>query len=227
MRENYNKEGGVEGYYASAGASYSNPHFHAIVQATALIMDELLSLITESCSSEETLSLRVLDLACGSGEATLAIKNWLQNGTRRKSMTKQSYQPPPQSRLEIMFLACDPFTQEAYLARTGSMAEKWSFEDISNGVADEQRFHLTISSYALHVASPSTLYTCLLQLSFISSHLIILSPHKNPETALVERGGHWRLVKSLVHERVHAWLYESQGMQQEVREVLDELMKGG
>jgi hypothetical protein len=224
MRENYS-EGGVETYYKTKGSSYQNPHYPSICKATSLIMDEYLELIGAEAEDEQKLHAKVLDLACGSGEATLAISEWLQHGTRRRS--KQSAPaPPPKSRLDLTFSACDPFTHKAYRERTGLECKQWSFEDLSNGAADEDRYHLVISSYALHVASSSTLFTCLLQLSFTCTHLIILSPHKKPEPSLVERGGHWQLVKSLVEDRVHAWLYQSRGVQGDVREELARMLKG-
>lgn len=227
MRENYSGEGGVELYYRSTGSTYQNPHYRAIALATSCIMDEWLAMQIEHHPPMHMVQARILDLACGSGEATLAISEWLQHGSRKKNRTSSIPSLPPGTRLDVSFSACDPFTHEAYRERTGMQCMDWSFEDISNGVADEERFHLVISSYALHVASPSTLYTCLLQLSLICSHLIILSPHKKPEPALVERGGHWRMAKSLVEERVHAWLYESQSMQAEVSDELERAMRKG
>src|SRR5205085_4846499 len=85
---------GVEGYYAQFGAAYRNPHeqrVRAAFQAAIAAWKPDLS--------------RVLDLACGSGEATLALRE-LGAG---------------------VIEGIDPFTAQAYKARTGQPAETFTF----------------------------------------------------------------------------------------------------
>jgi len=56
---------------------------------------------------------RILDLSCGSGEVTSALVS---------------------AGIDISRIdACDPFTGDAFLRRTGRAAETWSFEDIAQG----------------------------------------------------------------------------------------------
>src|SRR5437763_911706 len=76
---------------------------------------------------------RVLDLACGSGEATLALRE-LGAGT---------------------IDGVDPYTGAAYQARTGQPAEELSFEAIAGGALDGRHYNLVVCSYALHLLEPS------------------------------------------------------------------------
>ena len=65
-------------------------------------------------------------------------------------------------------------------------------------------------SYALHVLDESKLFSTLMALSLVTSHLVVLSPHKKPVI-----GAHhgWALMEEQVVERVHAWLYVSLNLQ--------------
>eukprot|EP00966_Prymnesium_polylepis_P308608 7131587-Prymnesium_polylepis.1 len=62
--------------------------------------------------------IRDRDLACGSGEASVAFATW--SGAAGCTLD-----------------AADPFTYEAYERRMGRPAFRWSFEDIAGGVLDE------------------------------------------------------------------------------------------
>eukprot|EP00201_Polytomella_parva_P019524 CAMPEP_0175044512 /NCGR_PEP_ID=MMETSP0052_2-20121109/3857_1 /TAXON_ID=51329 ORGANISM="Polytomella parva, Strain SAG 63-3" /NCGR_SAMPLE_ID=MMETSP0052_2 /ASSEMBLY_ACC=CAM_ASM_000194 /LENGTH=208 /DNA_ID=CAMNT_0016307837 /DNA_START=65 /DNA_END=689 /DNA_ORIENTATION=- len=157
---------GVLGYYSSLGHEYENPHGDIVTKAIVTIMS-LHNFSNGSCHSE---TLRVLDLACGSGEVTVALEMWikqtvsvptfyvdifhassdssngdledddedsndgfrplepvskpLDNERVRRPVPMVAVLPPPQfSRLDIV--ACDPFTHEAYLRRTGRTAVRW------------------------------------------------------------------------------------------------------
>ncbi|GAA5840635.1 hypothetical protein JCM5353_000256 [Sporobolomyces roseus] len=69
MRENYNTFG-VEDYYKNhVQESYRNPHYPALKKCLSQFMDIYIE-------KEKPKSIRVLDLAAGSGEATEALLSW-------------------------------------------------------------------------------------------------------------------------------------------------------
>src|SRR6476661_11047388 len=78
---------GVEAYYRRFGSQYRNPHEPAVARSLAEAVRRW----------PIDLSRRVLDLAAGSGEATLALR------------------PLGAGAIE----GVDPFTHDAYAARTG------------------------------------------------------------------------------------------------------------
>jgi SAM-dependent methyltransferase len=125
---------------------------------------------------------RVLDLACGSGEVTLVLQ-----GLGCTSID-----------------GIDPYTGEAYRARTGRMAETFTFEQIAEGALEGRRYSLIVCSYALHLLPISRLPVLVYQLSRIAPTLIILTPHKRPQ--LREAWG-WRIADEIMVERVRARLY--------------------
>jgi SAM-dependent methyltransferase len=126
----------------------------------------------------------VLDLACGSGEVTLVLQE----------------------------LGCttiegiDPFTVEAYRARTGTQAEPFTFEQIAEGALEGRQYSLIVCSFALHLLPASRLPVLAYQLARIAPVLIVLTPHKRPH--LREAWG-WRLEDEIVASRVRARLYRS------------------
>ncbi|GAA5973399.1 hypothetical protein JCM21900_004911 [Sporobolomyces salmonicolor] len=67
MRENYQL--GVENYYKIVQESYRNPHFPGLKRVLAQLMDTYVE-------NEKPTSIKVLDLAAGSGEATEALLSW-------------------------------------------------------------------------------------------------------------------------------------------------------
>jgi hypothetical protein len=127
---------------------------------------------------------RVLDLACGSGEATLALRE-LGAG---------------------LVEGVDPYTTEAYQARTGAPAEALTFESIAAGALEGHRYSLMVCSYALHLLAPSRLPRLAYQLSRLAPALLVLTPHKRP--AIRAEWG-WQLAGELRAERVRARLYRS------------------
>lgn len=139
---------GVRKYYQDHGASYRNPHEHLVRRAIADLVPRW-ALDTSS----------VLDLACGSGEATLAL---LDAGS--------SY-----------VQGVDPFTEDAYRRRTGRPCRAASFEDIAAGSLPGERFSLIVCSYALHLVEESRLPLLCYHLKELSPALLILTPHKRPE----------------------------------------------
>ena len=164
---------GVERYYRGEGQTYRNPHEAAI----ASILE----------ASFEKWALRpglILDLACGSGEVTLALNNM--------------------GFLNVVGM--DPFTEEAYCSRTGKRAERLAFEDIEAGQLTGRFYDLIICSYALHLVAPSRLPRLMYQLSFLTPQLIIITPHKRPH---VSPSWNWSLQDEIYHLRVRSRLYHS------------------
>jgi SAM-dependent methyltransferase len=165
------EEYGVEGYYTRFGSKYRNPH--------EPIIREVLRAAIERMHLDLT---RVLDLACGSGEVTVALRE----------------------------LGCaeidgiDPHTGEAYLARTGQRAETFSFEQIAGGALDGRSYSLIVCSFGLHLIEVSWLPSLLARLGSISNRLLVVTPHKRP--AIKSQWG-WTLEDELVIERVRARIY--------------------
>ncbi|HBQ98544.1 MULTISPECIES: class I SAM-dependent methyltransferase [unclassified Roseofilum] len=164
---------GVEDFYQQQGATYRNPHEERIGQVLA-----------QGLVDVPRGSLPVLDLACGSGEVTLALR---QLGWQD-------------------IHGIDPYTQEAYLGRTGQMAEGYRFEDIEQGVLWGREYGLIVCSFALHLVERSRLPALVYQLSWIGDRLMVITPHKRPEIA--PKWG-WILVHEFCLERVRSRLYLS------------------
>lgn len=172
IRHQY-EEHGVEGYYSQFGADYRNPH-EAVIR----------EVLREAVERWRLDLRRVLDLACGSGEATLALRE-LGAG-------------------EID--GVDPYTAEAYLARTGDAAESFSFEQIAAGALAGRSYSLIVCSFAMHLIEESWLPALLAQIAMISDSLLIITPHKRPE---IKTEWGWTLDDEFVIERVRARLYRT------------------
>jgi SAM-dependent methyltransferase len=141
-----------------------------------------IKVLLERLISEWNLDLTgVLDLACGSGEVSSVI---LKRGG--------------------MVTGIDPFTFDAFRARTGLEAEQFSFEDIADGALEGRRFSLIVCSFALHLAEASRLPTVAFQLAQTADTLLILTPHKRPN--LKPEWG-WNLESEMLEARVRARLY--------------------
>jgi SAM-dependent methyltransferase len=170
IRNQYDRHG-VEGYYSQFGAEYRNPH--------ETIIRESLRIAAERWPLDLT---RVLDLACGSGEATLVLREL--------------------GAIEIDGI--DPFTSEAYRVRTGKAAENLSFEQIAAGALAGRVYSLIVCSFAMHLLEESWLPALLAQLGMLSDRLLILTPHKRPELVA---GWGWELEDEFTHERVRVRYY--------------------
>lgn len=162
---------GVERFYTQHGAEYVNLHED--------VLRDVLRSAVERWSPDLS---RVLDLACGSGEATLALR------------------PLGAGRID----GVDPYTGAAYLSRTGQVAEALTFEDVAAGALAGRRYSLIVCSFALHLVEPSRLPLVAYQLSQVSPALLLLTPHKRP---VLRRDWGWRLHGEFVQERVRARLY--------------------
>lgn len=170
IRSHY-EEHGVEGYYSQFGAQYRNPH--------EIIIREILQ---EAVRRWQLNLNHVLDLACGSGEVTLALRE----------LDSQQID------------GIDPHTGEAYLARTGQQAEAISFEQIAAGALAGRQYSLIVCSFAMHLINESWLPALLAQLGLISDSLLILTPHKRPT---IKAAWGWKMDDEFVTERVRARLY--------------------
>jgi len=185
MRKEYG-EHGVVGFYEKYGKTYRNKHFPEIKR----VMRHLL----KSPLPDELRSgtVKVLDLACGSGEATLAL---VETGWTSLEHVE----------------ACDPFTFEAFQDQVGKPAFQWSFEDVANaGVLDDRKYELCVCSFALHLLDTSKLHGVTFQLASHCKYLLVLTPHKKPE---IRSGMGFDLLFEVVHERIHARLYRSNAIE--------------
>ena len=162
---------GAQAFYEQHGADYRNPHEAAIGKVLRAVVPEW------------QLDLaRVLDLACGSGEVTLVLRD-LGAG---------------------QIDGVDPYTGAAYLARTGQAAEGFGFEQIAEGALAGRSYSLIVCSFAMHLLPVSRLPALLFRLAELAPHLLILTPHKRPE---LKRAWGWELAQEKVLERVRARLY--------------------
>ncbi|KNE72267.1 hypothetical protein AMAG_16754 [Allomyces macrogynus ATCC 38327] len=206
MRENYGTMG-VDGYYTHVARTYRNPHFAAIQQCLATLLDQIALVAGQpsddsrwpSDSAPEPVPLRVrawrvLDLAAGSGEATIALEAWISARSRapaansnaaiaRRNATAAAVTPILARAGAPTVDACDPYTAPAYADRVGrDECRPWSFEDISDGcLEDLPVYDVVVCSFALHLVDPpSKLYGVLTSLARRAKYLVILSPHKKP-----------------------------------------------
>jgi 2-polyprenyl-3-methyl-5-hydroxy-6-metoxy-1,4-benzoquinol methylase len=170
IRTGYQRHG-VTGFYQQFGGTYRNPHEPAIGAA--------LRLAVERWSPELD---HVLDLACGSGEITLALRE----------------------------LGCtaidgiDPYTYAAYAARTGLTATRQTFEQIAAGALAGRSYSTIVCSFALHLVAPSRLPALAAQLSLVGGALLVLTPHKRPQ---IKTEWGWSYAGELQVERVRARYY--------------------
>jgi 2-polyprenyl-3-methyl-5-hydroxy-6-metoxy-1,4-benzoquinol methylase len=164
---------GVEGYYRDLGTGYQNPHETRIRAALFLALER----------HPVAPSANVLDLCCGSGEITLALR---EKGFRHVE-------------------GADPFTREAYERRTGATPLPIDFVQLSDGALAERSYDLVVCSYALHLVPTSRLPGVIWQLSRSAPRLFVLSPHKRPRLR-TEWG--FSLIETLLCERVHVRVYQ-------------------
>jgi len=170
IRQEY-EDHGVAEFYRTQGTQYRNPHEQAIREAIQLAV------------ARWPLDLSyILDLACGSGEATLMLRELGAAAIE----------------------GIDPYTGAAYAQRTGQLAEPFSFEDITAGALADRRYSLIVCSYALHLVAESRLPLLCYRLAEVSPALLILTPHKRPQ---IQEAWGWKLEDELLHKRVHMRCY--------------------
>lgn len=152
VRDEYaNHPEGAEGWYRERGSTYVNPHEAAVVAA---VTDALVSW-------PELFGGEILDLCCGSGEVTLALR---AHGIDPAAIT-----------------GCDPFTGAAYSARCKRDALPCSFADVADGALVGRAFTTIVCSYALHLCDASWLPSVCFALREVASNLVVITPHKRPE----------------------------------------------
>jgi len=166
------EEYSVKGFYEKFGDEYRNPH-EAIIQ----------QVIKASANKWYLDFAQVLDLACGSGEVTLALQS-----------------------LGVTNIdGIDPYTYNAYWKRTGKRAETYTFEEIATGVLVGRSYSLIICSFAIHLLDESRLPLLLYQLGLIGDTLMVITPNKRPQLK-VEWG--WICLDEIIIDRVRAWLFQ-------------------
>lgn len=180
LRDAYIKHD-IDEYYQKFGSRYRNPHDLVVKEIVQIAWQEW-SLNWHTVGDLDL--IKVLDLACGSGEVTLALE---ETGI---------------TNIEGL----DPFTHESYQARTGRIAQRFTFIDISNGVLLGSNYDLIICSFALHLVPISRLPLLLYHLGLISKYLLVITPHKRPE---IKSNWGWFLLEEMLWKRVRARLYQS------------------
>ncbi|KAH9891721.1 hypothetical protein C8Q73DRAFT_85284 [Cubamyces lactineus] len=154
MRDNYT-EHGVDEYYKKVGATYRNPHFPGVKNCLFLWLNRWWRMRQPHVDSKKFL---VFDMACGSGEATVAVMEWWQAGreahksrqgdheddsdtdkrARPNSSAKARVPPPIAPDMPVpCILAADPYTAQAFHTRTGLYCHPLSFRDIAEGKLPE------------------------------------------------------------------------------------------
>lgn len=180
LRDAYIKHD-INEYYKNFGSNYRNPH--------DLVVAEIMQLAWQKWNlnwggAGDLSSVKVLDLACGSGEVTLALE-----------------------KMRIINIdGIDPFTYENYQNRTRRIAQRFTFMDISQGILSGSNYDLIICSFALHLVPISQLPLLLYHLGLISEYLLVITPHKRPEIKL---NWGWLLLEEISWKRVRARLYHS------------------
>lgn len=167
------KTHGVTAFYVSHGQAYRNPHEAQIQTILRRIVYEW---GLNVCS--------VLDLACGSGEATRALQ------TCGCGQVEGS----------------DPYTFLNYEKNTQEHCWRYSFEDIANGALEGKKYSLIVCSFALHLLDTSWFPALFYQLQQTCAQLLVLTPHKRPH--IPPKYG-YHLVKELRVARVRARLYSA------------------
>lgn len=160
-------------FYKDEGDEYRNPHEPQIRRSLEIAVRDWDLDVS-----------RVLDLAAGSGEVTLALRH-------------------PGA---VSIDAIDPFTFRAYENRVGQPAGRETFEQIGAGALAGRNYSLIVCSFALHLLEESRLPCVAYQLSCVGAQLLILTPHKRPR--IREEWG-WKLQREMVVHRVRSRLYSS------------------
>lgn len=164
---------GVVGFYRERGGEYRNPHEPQVREGLQIAVRQW------------DLDLaRVLDLAAGSGEVTLALRKL--------------------GAAEIDGI--DPYTFEAYQDRTGNAAGSETFEQIAAGALAGRSYSLIVCSFAMHLVERSRLPGLSDALTRIAGALLVLSPHKRPE---IRPSWGWELTREMVVQRIRSRLYRS------------------
>ena len=165
IRCEYEEAGTAALFYLGKGAQYRNPQER-----------DVRAMLRAQLTQAEV--AHVLDLACGSGEATLEVV--AMGGTST---------------------CVDPYCGAACTERTGLPCLASSFEDICHGKLhfEPDSFSAIVCSFALHLLDESYLPALLAVVKSWSPVLIVLSPHKRPH---IRPEWGWALQSEHVDNRV-------------------------
>jgi len=142
MRANY--ELGVEQYYRKVGSTYRNPHFPGVQLCVFAWLNRWWEMECENSCPDPPL---IFDMACGSGEVTVSVKEWWNTGRQEQLQSQAQHftegpiiQVPRRKASSILthtpnlqIIAADPYTSVAYMDRTSLPCAPLSFRDIANG----------------------------------------------------------------------------------------------
>jgi SAM-dependent methyltransferase len=219
---------GADKFYAAHGETYSNPHGH--------VLEATLSQALDGWAASGVLDVsrfpwRVLDLACGGGEASSIIDSWCRtqgcataSGSSSASGGKRKARADDVVEACVHIDACDPYTGSLYESKTGRRAESWSFADVAAGVLElEPRppYDIVVASFCLHLLEPATLRATLAALARSARLLLVATPHKRGLRAIKENSswapvvdavvGADTTVEGAVRHRVRAQLFKAPG----------------
>ncbi|EJF63342.1 hypothetical protein DICSQDRAFT_134790 [Dichomitus squalens LYAD-421 SS1] len=150
-------EHGVDEYYKRVGATYRNPHFPGVKSCLYSWLNRWWRMRQPHVEGKK---FQVFDMACVSGEATLAVLEWWRDGRAafnarqgsRKGESSDSedeaahtspivqarrIQPIGPDMPMPCILAADPYTEQAFHTRTSLYAHPLSFKDIAEGKLPE------------------------------------------------------------------------------------------
>jgi SAM-dependent methyltransferase len=165
---------GSDEFYRRSGATYRNPH------------ESTVSALVEQVVATWPIDVTdVLDLACGSGEVTLALLGL----DRVRSIH-----------------GIDPYTGAAYTERTGATAEVLTFSEIAAGALEMRSWSTIFCSFALHLCETSRLPVLCSRLAEIGGNLVVITPHKRP---VIDAAWGWELRDEVSRNRVRARWYVS------------------
>jgi SAM-dependent methyltransferase len=165
---------GSDEFYRRSGATYRNPHEVTIAALIGQCVEAWPIDVTD-----------VLDLACGSGEVTVALLGL--EGVRS-------------------IHGVDPYTGAAYAERTGATAEELTFADIAAGALAKRSWSTVFCSFALHLCETSRLPVVCSRLAEIGGNLVVITPHKRP---VIDAAWGWTFRDEIIRNRVRARWYAS------------------
>ena len=227
---------GATGYYVDSGATYSNPHergvrealFRCVRARPDLFFDDAdrpSSAPSSSAASPRATDsvppVRILDLSCGSGEATAAL---IDAGVRPDAI--DAFDPYTRVAFERRFNDDDARRRVAATTRPSTAVssgddscvldtplvggrdadvekytrssttrrmtcEGYSFEDIARGAVADRRWRTVVCSFAMHLCARDFLPTLCVMLACSAEFLVILTPHKRPA---IEAAWGWHLI---------------------------------
>ena len=227
---------GATGYYVDSGATYSNPHergvrealFRCVRARPHLFFDDAdrpSSAPSSSAASPRATDsvppVRILDLSCGSGEATAALidagvrpdaidafdpytrvafeRRFNDDDARRRVAATTTPSTAVSSGDDSCVLVDTPLggrdadvEKHARSSTTRRMTcEGYSFEDIARGAVADRRWRTVVCSFAMHLCARDFLPTLCVMLACSAEFLVILTPHKRPA---IEAAWGWHLI---------------------------------